>query len=143
MSTPTYMITGGTTNYYISATRMTDTTAIIAFRDDGDSSKGKAVTYMMPPMLPAMSNAAVTSGNSGRFTVLRPFQSIKNTGLSLSAGLPYFINATTSAWTSTPTSYYVGYAIDTTEIYVDGAYYTNTIGGTSGNSTLPVSLIRR
>ena len=43
ISSPTYLLTGGTNNSYISATRMTDTTAIIAFRDDGDSYKGKAV----------------------------------------------------------------------------------------------------
>ena len=43
ISSPTYLLTGGTYNTYISATRMTDTTAIIAFRDDGDSGKGKAV----------------------------------------------------------------------------------------------------
>ncbi len=144
--TPTYLISGGTNNIYISATRLTDTSALIAFQDAGDSNKGKAViakqleyTYM----LPAISNSAVTSGNSGTFTICRPFSKVTNSGFSFSAAQPYFINATTSAWTTTPTNYYVGYALDTTSIFIDGSYYTNAVGQTSGNSTLPVSLIRK
>jgi uncharacterized membrane-anchored protein len=147
MSTPTYMISGGTTNYYISATRMTDTTAIIAFRDEGDSNKGKAVVADIPPiytyMLPAISNNTVTAGSAGTFSILKPYTKITNIGFSFTGAQPYFIDATTSAWTTTPTNYYVGYALDTTSIMIDGAYYTNTVGGTVGNSTLPVSLIRK
>ncbi len=48
INSPTYLISGGTLNYYISPTRMTDTTAIIAFQDDGDSSKGKFVQATIP-----------------------------------------------------------------------------------------------
>ena len=140
MSAMTYLITGGTNNYYISATRMTDTTAIIAFSDVGDASKGKAVKYDATSIIPAISNSAVTSGNTGRFTVLRPFQSIKNTGLSFSAGLPYFVSDT-GTWTSSETTKYVGMAIDTTEIYVDGVFFTNSESGAS--TKVPVSLIRR
>ena len=146
--TPAYLTSGGTENTYISATMLTSTSVLIAFRDGGDSNKGKAVIATGIPLtytylLPAISNSAVTSGNSGTFTICRPFSKVTNSGFSFSAAQPYFINATTSAWTTTPTNYYVGYALDTTSIFIDGSYYTNTVGQTSGNSTLPVSLIRK
>ena len=148
MSAPTYLITSGTANTYISATRMTDTTAIIAFTDAGDSSKGKSIIYTIPPTytytIPAISNNMVaTEGTLSEYTVLKPYTKIKNAGFNFTGAQPYFINATTSAWTTTPTNYYVGYALDTTSIMIDGAYYTNTVGQTVGNSTLPVSLMRK
>jgi hypothetical protein len=125
---------------------MTDTTAIIAFRDDGDAGKGKAVVATIPPaytyILPAISNNAVASGDTGTFSILKPYTKVTNTGFTFTGAQPYFIS-TTSAWTTTPTNYYVGYALDTTSIMIDGAYYTNTINQTVGNSTLPVSLIRK
>jgi hypothetical protein len=143
-SAMTYLISGGTANNYISATRMTDTTAIIAFTDGGDSSKGKSIIYTIPPtyLLPAISNNAVTSGNTGTFSILKPYTKITNSGFAFTGAQPYFISAS-NTWTTTPTNYYVGYALDTTSIMIDGAYYTNAINQTVGNSTLPVSLIRK
>jgi len=146
ISSPTYLLTGGTANTYISATRMTDTTAIIAFQDNGDSNKGKSIVYNMPPtytyLLPAISNNAVTSGNTGTFSILKPYTKITNSGFAFTGAQPYFISAS-NTWTTTPSNYYVGYALDTTSIMIDGAYYTNAINQTVGNSTLPVSLIRK
>ena len=145
-SAPTYLISGGTANSYISATRMTDTTAIIAFTDGGDSSKGRSIVFTMPPaytyMLPAISNNTITAGNTGTFSILKPYTKITNSGFAFTGAQPYFISSA-NAWTTTPTNYYVGYALDTTSIMIDGAYYTNTINQTVGNSTLPVSLIRK
>ena len=148
VSSPTYLITSGTYNYYISATRMTDTTAIIAFQDAGDADKGKSIIYTIPPIytyaIPAISNNTVaTNGTLSEYTVLKPYTKIKNAGFNFTGAQPYFINATTSAWTTTPSNYYVGYALDTTSIMIDGSYYTNTVGQTIGNSTLPVSLMRK
>jgi hypothetical protein len=65
MSSPTYIIAGGTLNgNTISATRMTDTTAIIAFKDTGDSNKGKAVVATIANGLITCSNPTylITNG---------------------------------------------------------------------------------
>lgn len=137
------------TTSWISVRSLTSDGIVLTYGDQADSHKGKSLSgaATAPPtysnILPAMANTNITKAESGKFTLLQPFTKITNSGLSLTGGLPYFINATTSILQTTPTNYYTGYALDTTSIYIDGTYFTNTVGQTAGNSTLPVSLIRK
>ena len=86
----------------------------------------------------AIANETITSGNSGDFTILKPYTKITNSSLSLTAGVPYFVGSNSELQTAVDANYYVGFALDATSIFIDPMYFLTT-----ASTTAPVSLQRK
>ena len=126
---------------YISATRLTDTKFVVCYRDDGNSNYGTAIVGTAAYTglsIPAFATSSVTSGSSGTFTMLRPFSVITSPNLSLSPASQLFLDANSALSTTINANYYIGFATDTTSIFIDPYPYNQTAA-----STIPVSLQRK
>ena len=126
---------------YISATALSDTKFVVCYRDDGNSNYGTAIVgnaLYTGSFIPAFATAAVTSGNSGTFKALRPFNTITAPTLSLPVGEHLFLDSTSALTSEVSANYYIGFALSATELYIDSVAYTQTAA-----STIPVSLQRK
>ncbi|HQH63330.1 MAG TPA: hypothetical protein PLE55_06760 [Clostridiales bacterium] len=126
---------------YISAVKLSDTKFVVCYMDNGNSNYGTAIVGTVAYTglsIPAFATSSVTSGSSGTFTMLRPFSVITSPNLSLSPASQLFLNANSALSTTANANYYIGFATDTTSIFIDPYPYNQTAA-----STIPVSLQRK
>jgi len=142
--TPVYLQSGGANMSYASACLIDSTHVFVAFRD-ANAGKGYGVIGNIPlflpshtSMIPAMSNAATSANATGSFTLLSPYTVIHNAGFNYTPGGTYFLQPDNTVTTTVNANYYIGFALDTTSIFIDPYPYNQTAA-----STVPVSLQRK
>ena len=136
-----YNINAADGGNYLKASSMSVGTSFICGFIDGNNymSIMGGWTKGNPIMLPVMANSAVASGDSGYFTILKPYTKITNSDLSLTAGLAYYYDFGLGSLSTTEVAnYYLGYALSTNEIFIDQNPYNQ-----EASATRPISLHRK
>ncbi len=126
---------------YLKATSMDFGSTFVCMYVDGDNYASAVAgwTAGASVFLPAMANSPIEIGELGYFTILKPYTKITNSGLSLTAGSAYYYDLIFGALSTTENAnYYVGFALSTTEIFIDQNPYNQ-----EASATRPVSLHRK